>query len=431
MNLVSTANNRSGGKPPSALVFQGRITELDGLRAIAVIFVLLHHVGPLANRGSRLWKIEEVGWIGVELFFVLSGFLITGILLDSREKKFYYSNFYVRRALRIFPLYYSLLFIGMVIAVHWHGGYDYQYFLRTWGHPWWFFLYVGNLRSAFRELAPNIIFLCPLWSLQVEEQFYLLFPFLVRKLEPDRLFRILLSVVVLSGPIRWVFYMRYPHHPLGIYLATPFRLDGLALGGLLAIRTRMGPWRIRHVHVATLTILLLGGLWAYLAWGGYESSTGRISTFGHSLVALAFASVLLCVLRFRDSWQTSWLRAGPLQHLGKISYGIYVLQIPAYDVVRTVTTHFGFQFFKEDWNCRPTVWSIFWIIGAMTVLFASLSWYCFEQPILSMKEKLTRDPHSTGWNDMVARFQVLPRLDMNEGASSPWVYQEEVYEENS
>src|ERR1700691_4200678 len=126
----------------SEIAFRGYIPELDGLRALAVILVLLVHFGPQADIGSGLWKLESVGWMGVDLFFVLSGFLITGILLDTREERFYYRNFYIRRTLRIFPLYYFVLLVGTLVFIVWHRVFDRDLYRRLY-EIFWYFFYVG------------------------------------------------------------------------------------------------------------------------------------------------------------------------------------------------------------------------------------------------------------------------------------------------
>lgn len=368
----------------SEIKFRGYIPELDGLRALAVILVLLVHFGPQADIGSGLWRLESIGWVGVDLFFVLSGFLITGILLDTREHRFYYWNFYIRRTLRIFPLYYFVLIIGTVVFILWHRVFDRDLYRRLYEILWYFF-YVGNFRIAFKNHEPSLAFLAALWSLQIEEQFYLIFPFLVRKLKPAVLFRILVCVVILSGPLRWVLYHQRPQLVLVLFMASPFRLDGLALGALVALRLRMGPWRIRVAHVVGLTVASFGALWAYSAWSGYSWSSGKTLTFGFSIIALAFTSLLLWVLCFRGTWQTSWLR-GPLLYIGKISYGIYLLQAPAYVLVLTATSRLGRHLFVEE-GWHTTSWGAFGLVCIVTVLFATVSWYFLERPILKLKNK--------------------------------------------
>ena len=383
MNPSTESVSSSGNNGASEINFRGRIPELDGLRALAVILVLLVHFGPYRANGSLLWKLESVGWMGVDLFFVLSGFLITGILLEARAKPHYYRNFYIRRIFRIFPLYYTVLAIGSLSYIVWHIGSRHQFVHEV----WWYFFYIGNFWPTFTPYLPT--FLAPLWSLQIEEQFYLIFPFLVRNLKPDVLFKLLVTVVVLSGPLRLAVYLWKPSFPMVEYVSLPLRSDGLALGALLALRVRQSSWRIRPARMTILTVAMLGTLWAYLAWGGYDWFTGRITTFGYSLIALAFASVVLWVLRFRDTWATVWLRTGPLQYLGKISYGIYILQVPAYLLVRKISTHFGWPLFdRRSWHAIG--WGGFGLVFTFVVLAASVSWYILERPISKARDRWTK-----------------------------------------
>ena len=390
---------------PQEIRFRGHIAELDGLRALAVILVLLVHFGPHASIGSALWKIESIGWIGVDLFFVVSGFLITGILLDTREEKLYYKTFYLRRALRIFPLYYVVIFLGLAIQMAWH----LESVIHNLYETSWFVVYLGNIRIAFKNHAPPPAFLGPFWSLQIEEQFYLIFPFLVRKLRQKALFWVLVCVFILSGPLRWSLYLLSPHRQFLQYTALPCRMDGLALGALLALRVRMSQWRIRPVTVTLGAVGLLSGLSLYLSWGGYMWSTPRIRTFGYSIVALAFASVVLWVLRFRGGWQTSWLRIAPLQYLGKISYGIYLIQALIYEIIRQISIHCGISFFVEgDWH--STAWTYFGLLTAIIVLSASLSWYFLERPISRLKDRLSCGYRVARWDKPPSGHELISAI---------------------
>ena len=378
---VSVAASGSGG--PAELNVRGYIPELDGLRALAVILVLVIHFAPYSGEGSLLWRVKSVGWMGVDLFFVLSGFLITGLLLDARKKPHYYRNFYIRRIFRIFPLYYALLGIGSLIYIGWHIGSRHQFVNEV----WWYFFYIGNFWPQFSASLP--LFLAPLWSLQIEEQFYLIFPFLVRNLNPARLFKILVGVIVLSGPLRLAVYLWKPNSPLVEYVSLPFRLDSLAVGALLALRARQSPWKIRPARVTILLAVMMVTVCAYLAWGGYTFLAGRIVTFGYSVVALAFGAFLLWVLRFRNTGSTVWLRRGPLPFLGKISYGIYVLQTPAYLLAKVIATHFGWRLFDGS-SLRVNNWLGFSLVFALAVIAASASWYIMERPISKAKDRWTK-----------------------------------------
>ena len=393
-------------KLPQEIRFRGHIAELDGLRALAVMLVLLVHFGPHASIGSLVWKIESIGWIGVDLFFVLSGFLITGILLDTREEKLYYKNFYLRRALRVFPLYYVVIVLGLAIQIAWHN----ESIIHNLYETSWFVVYLGNIHAVFKNHPPLATFLGPFWSLQIEEQFYLIFPFLVKNLRRKALFSMLVCVVVLSGPLRWGLYLLSPHRELLQYTTLPCRMDGLALGALLALRVRMSQWRIRPATVTLGAAGLLSGLFIYLSWGGYVWSTPRIRTFGYSIAALAFASALLWVLRFRGGWQTGWLRIAPLQYLGKISYGIYLLQALIFMLIRKISTHFGIKLFVEgDWH--STTWIHFFLLVAIIVPSASLSWHFLEHPFSKLKDRLSFGYRVARWDKPPSGHELLPTAE--------------------
>ena len=392
-------------KLPQEIRFRGHIAELDGLRALAVLLVLLYHFGPRGSIGSPLWRIESIGWIGVDLFFVLSGFLIAGILLDTREERPYYKNFYLRRTLRVFPLYYVVIFLGLALEIAWHN----ESVIHNLYETFWYVVYLGNVHVAFKNHAPLAAFLGPFWSLQIEEQFYLIFPFVVKNLRRKALFGVLVCVVVLSGPLRWGLYLLSPHRELLQYTTLPCRMDGLGLGALLALGVRISQWRIRPVALTLGATALLSGLFIYLSWGGYDWSAPRIRTFGYSIVALTFAGVVLWVLRFRDGWQTSWLRIAPLQYMGKISYGIYLLQALVFVLVRKISTYFGVNLFVEgDWH--STTWTHFFLLVAIIVLSASISWYFLERPISKLKDRLSYGYRVARWDKPPSGHELIPAV---------------------
>jgi peptidoglycan/LPS O-acetylase OafA/YrhL len=369
---------------PSTLSFRGHVRELDGLRALAVTLVLLNHFGPLYDYGTAITNLECVGWMGVDLFFVLSGFLITGILMDARHEQNFYRTFYVRRTLRIFPLYYVSMIVAFVVYMLYSANrYHYAAISAR------FFFYVGNLWLSTGYFPAILI---PLWSLQVEEQFYLVFPYLIRKLEPARLFQILLWIVVLSGPARLASYFLLPRPHELQYFLTPFRLDAIALGALIAIRARRGPWNIRPWVITTLMIGLIVAMFAYLSWGLFIwQLTARICTFGFSIVDLAVASVVLWALRFRDSWPAGWLRNKVLQYVGKVSYGVYILQYPTYVLLRKLDPRWKWHIFSSsDVNTWKTNgWVGFFVFCTIVVIIASVSFYVLENPFLRLKDRLT------------------------------------------
>src|ERR1700712_417529 len=169
----SLASPVDGVRPSSR-----HITSLDGYRGIAFLLVFLRHYTLTRHSHSRIllgiMNVSAVGWAGVDLFFVLSGFLITGILLDTRTEQHYFRNFIVRRALRIFPLYYMVLFVMLALTpllhLQWHRGHiAYFFYLGN---------VAGNINPNLQDVLPYFSLL-PLWSLSLEEQFYLLWPLVI------------------------------------------------------------------------------------------------------------------------------------------------------------------------------------------------------------------------------------------------------------
>jgi peptidoglycan/LPS O-acetylase OafA/YrhL len=295
-----------GGVDGNVLEQSSHIDSLDGIRGIAVAMVLLHHAG-----------LFETGWSGVDLFFVLSGFLITSILRRSREEPLYWRRFYLKRATRILPP----LVLGIVVAVLlWPR----QSFIGVLGY----LFSLGNIVDLTRfDIYP----LDHLWSLSVEEHYYLLWPFAVLWL-PRQTLKWLLAIVIAALPVsRFLFTYLVPgHNPNLIYYLTPFRIDGIALGSLLALLLEQSHWRELlgrwSACGAVLAAAVYWGLRKYLGphhffpWGHSAVFDG----VGYWLVAVA-AFFVIAYARLRpDTVATRVLRNPLLVSLGVISYGLYV-----------------------------------------------------------------------------------------------------------
>jgi peptidoglycan/LPS O-acetylase OafA/YrhL len=226
--------------PASAPAASKHVRALDGLRGIAILLVLLRHVGedgPARRAGGLVSAALQSGWLGVDVFFVLSGFLITGILLDARGDAArppdgYFLHFYARRALRIFPAYYVFLAIVLLIGQPQmpHG-------------TWWYWTYLSNVMIA-RYGWPNAVWdTGHLWSLAIEEQFYLVWPAIIAWTPRRRLPTVCLCVILSAFTLRAV--LIHQGAALAGYVLTPARADTLALGALLAVALRSGP-RVRN-----------------------------------------------------------------------------------------------------------------------------------------------------------------------------------------
>ena len=365
------ATGHAATQPP-ALSY---IPELDGLRAIAVILVLINHYVPTSI--ASMWRLKAVGWVGVDLFFVLSGFLITRILIETRTRETYYRDFYVRRTLRIFPLYYCVLVVIFSAMLLWHHGAAYRE-LAHWGNPLWSWLYLENVQIVMLDKAPRAFSLVPLWSLHVEEQFYLLFPLVVRLMSPRALVKVLVGVVVGAPLLRLVLWWLDPGNQYVDYMLLPCRFDALALGALIAIRIKR-PIQIDRRLLGALTIgaaTVVYVLFATLGHNLWNDPFTRV--WGYSLFPAAFGCMVLWIVRYRGSWQTNWLNAAPLQFVGKTSYAIYLLQAP---VAGALGVLLG----------STLIWSSdvirFVLICATTIGLAALSWRFLERPLLQLKER--------------------------------------------
>jgi peptidoglycan/LPS O-acetylase OafA/YrhL len=307
------------------------IAALDGIRALAILLVIPHNVDVMSTSFPVIdypaAALMHAGWIGVQLFFVLSGFLITGNLLDSRGAERYYSAFFGRRALRILPLYFTVLLTTFVLAPA-----------------------LLTLPAQLRASLPNQVwlwtFLCNwtepygggvygfshFWSLAVEEQFYLLWPWVVARCKPTVLFWVCLALAASSLVIREA--MLAAHFPnVAVYMFTICRMDALALGAAAAALTRI-PRALERLRpmvpriAVGATVLFLGTALGTRGFAAYEVSTQSI---GYTLLALAFAlTIMLTALPTHGIVQTAMrvLGGAALRPIGRYSYGMYVFHMP-------------------------------------------------------------------------------------------------------
>jgi peptidoglycan/LPS O-acetylase OafA/YrhL len=365
---------------------RGHIRELDGLRGIAILLVILHHYWPETGRWAAYQRLPHLGWIGVDLFFVISGLLIAGILLDTKNAAGFFSSFYARRALRIFPLYYLLLLVAFLLIPALQGGsWATSEFVRQSGSPIWYLLYQGNLREAIVGHEPAYV-LAPLWSLAIEEQFYLLFPLLVFTIPRTALRRMLFGLIIFAPLFRIATALIWPLNERIQYLATPSRIDILAAGCLLALGLRDG-WLRPSPHVLKRAILCaLPVLGVVFALNGFNRTTMFGRTIGYSLIGAFFTLLVLWAVTSRETPGTAWLRWTPLRALGKVCYGVYLLQRPMQVVVGKVIDHFALS---VD---RTSLWYM-GLLMAVTFATAAISWYGFEQPLLRLKRRWTVRGH--------------------------------------
>jgi peptidoglycan/LPS O-acetylase OafA/YrhL len=365
-------------------VLRPHVPVLDGLRGVAVLMVILIHASstwvPLAKADWIAAAFMRSGWVGVDLFFVLSGFLITGGLLDARGGPGYFKNFYARRVLRIFPLYYAWLIV-LLVAVPAIGVTS-----PAWARPgddglYWLFL--ANFADFLHPGSINVSGVA--WTLAIEEQFYLVWPLAVLLLGRRGVQLLAPAVVGITLAFRvGMILVGTDHTTLG--LLTPGRLDGLAVGAWIATQARSEQQLQRLVRPAQILVVCLGvcalatGVWLHGLW----SDLLPMLTIGLSLLALLFGAILVLALTSTHGLQHRVLSIGWLRAWGRYSYAAYLFNLPI------------MMFLREhilNANAVPAVFgssvpglAVFTLLGAsVTFVCAWLSWHLLERRCLELK----------------------------------------------
>ncbi|MGB1261487.1 MAG: acyltransferase family protein [Cognaticolwellia sp.] len=364
--------------------YKGKVIEIEGLRGIAILLVTMHHFWPESSGFYEFFSpIVHLGWIGVDLFFVLSGFLIGGILLDTKQNSRYFKNFYIRRFLRIFPLYY-LFVVSLFIIVPFgqsilhHVSYEQTEFIKESGSPIWYLLFLGNIREAITGVEPAY-FLAPLWSISIEEQFYLLSPLLIYKATAKQLKIVLAVLICLSPLFRLAMFELFPDNERIQYLATISRFDNLSAGLVLAILVR-SKYFISKKAVNSTLILLTIAMAVIFSLDGFNRFTFFCRVFGYSMLALYFFTFVLWTIQNRGLAITAVLRNKVLVYLGGLCYGLYLLQRPAEILLLKLMSFIGL-----DLQLYPT--SSLVLKTLFAIFISQLVWTTFEKPINNLKEK--------------------------------------------
>jgi peptidoglycan/LPS O-acetylase OafA/YrhL len=370
----------------------GFIPALEGLRGIAIILVMLHHFTtyrPTEGIDALVGSVLFFFWTGVDLFFVLSGFLITGILLDTRDSERYFTSFYARRILRIFPLYYLVLLIAFVVVPKFPSAQLVVAGQADLPPQWPFWLYLTNFSIADRGWMHGWVDVA--WSLAIEEQFYLVWP-LVIWLCPPRLVVWLCTAIFVGEVFARSFARASDVTSLPIYVVTWFRLDGLVIGAILAVALRRGIMPALDRLAPVVVIAAIAGLIAVTIQGGHTWWWNRrMQQFGYSLIAvMAGAMLVSAISRPAASLWPRMLSAGWLRAFGRYSYCLYLIHLPVMRVVRE------YVFNPDEYETiaiSPWFGQVLFYPMAAAPAFALawLSWRWFEAPILRLK---TRFPYS-------------------------------------
>ena len=361
-----------------------RIPELDALRGLAALAILTFHLNPPAF---------PLGWTGVDLFFVLSGYLITGIILRHGGTKGFLSRFYARRGLRIWPIYYLTLLL--LVAIN-----PYLPRPESLKAVPYYLTYTQNLPAYWTYRAPSMPAFDHTWTLALEEQFYLIWPAMILLIGPKRVVPTCVAVIALGASAREPGMISWSPFSERILLA---RCDGFALGGLLAaLETRLEPRRFSAVSAGALALSS-----AYMAWGYFSLSPPRGSFFGlptparPSLTILAvgvfYFGVVGLVTANAGRRGLAPLRSRALGYLGRISYGLYLYHVPIFWLIDD-----GRIPYEVPWSTRL-------VKVGITLAAAVATWHLIEAPILRLKDRFSyREP---------AQDEAASRLTPPRGAS--------------
>jgi peptidoglycan/LPS O-acetylase OafA/YrhL len=369
-----------------------RIETLDGVRGIAILAVLIDHSAmwqsPIAPIDTVVQSFTGSGWVGVDLFFVLSGFLITGILLDAKGGSHYFRNFYARRVLRIFPLYYvciTLVLLSTAIpAIAAHFPEQAAEIHRV--QPW-YWTYTTNWLIAFRGWAAAPMRSTHLWSLAVEEQFYLIWPALVLLVDRRTLARICVGLIIVCPLLRigLLFFAHVP--PRALVVLTPTRIDTLAFGALLAIAARadggLARWR-RPLNLAAIVcgVALLATLPFRIRLANEDFD---IVTIGFTLIAIVASAFVLFGATAAPGTLGYRVLANPvLRAFGRYSYALYVFHFPVVGILHA-------RGLAPD--ARPAILgshlpaqiAFTALCLGVSFVIALASWYLLENPLLQLK----------------------------------------------
>ena len=361
------------------------VRALDGLRGTAILLVMLYHMTVMQAQGrldAGFSILMELGWTGVDLFFVLSGFLITGILLRSKDGSAYFRSFWTRRVLRIFPLYYAILIFALLVLPHFDHA-KAANFSRIQGDEVWYWVYLQNFTIARHGFRHGILDVT--WSLAIEEQFYLLWPVVVLLLSPRRLMQVCVALMAGSLVLRvWLMSLAtFP--PVSLYVLTFTHMDGLLVGALVATAVHCNNAILPRLLAAPLFWISGVTLAAGCALFVRDWHSWFFQSFGYTVLAVFFGGILVRSLRggARSPGQ-AFLESRFMRALGKYSYAMYLFHLPIRAYVRD-RLYKPEEFLSIGGSALAGQLIFYAVSIGLTFAAAALSWHLYEKRFLALK----------------------------------------------
>jgi peptidoglycan/LPS O-acetylase OafA/YrhL len=369
-----------------------RIPALDGVRGLAILLVILFHhtlMRPAMPFDRVYVNVARLGWSGVDLFFVLSGFLITGLLLDSKGEPHYFRNFYARRTLRIFPLYYAFLFFTLYVAPWLWPGAPLDQMAReamAESSEAWYWLYGSNLLFARDENFghPN---LAVTWSLAIEEQFYIVWPAIVALTRRRALAWTCGALIMAAVGLRLWLTLSGAHWVVA-YVLPVCRMDALAAGALVAIAVRSASAAVVRSGarwMGALAAATVAAIWVYedpLDNGDWGEPL--MQTAGYTAVAAAYAAlVALAAASPADAPLVRLFSLAILRSFGRYSYALYLFHVPIRRFIRD--EYFPVASFPTLFGSPLPGQLLFYVVAtAPAFALAWASWHLFEKRVLAL-----------------------------------------------
>ncbi|MDP9229972.1 MAG: acyltransferase [Bacteroidota bacterium] len=348
---------------------------LDGLRGFAILLVVLYH-----NFGFI--PFLNYGWLGVDLFFVLSGFLITEILLNSRNTKNYFKNFYVRRILRIFPLYYLvLIFFLIIFPVIKNFPLDLRFYTQN---QLWYWIYLQNWVFTFNYDGKGAA-LNHFWSLAVEEQYYLVWPFIVLLIRNAKTLLaccLLTLIIIISARLYiWSNYNEYDTNRLFLFT----RIDGILIGSMLAIVHHINQNLLKKYFTALILLLAAFNFTVYFLKENPDFPVWAIA--GYTTFSAIFAILVYEAVK-KENKVINVIFTNPiLTLLGKYSYGFYIFHWPVFLLTKPYTDKLTSNFFTPASQTQMIISATIATLAGLII--SLLSYHLFEKHFLKLKKSFT------------------------------------------